>query len=189
MPMLGWMGRTCKSSLQLPGTWPTCCGHMLLWACHGERLSAWLHKVPGQAERAWCCSDPHIAEWAPLGAGAHHFWGKLLSLPASCCPSLYCCICFCVVTTGNQSGKLLGIEAVVSFSSVQRGTEMLCRRSCWPTGGQSWKQTTSHVHPQHSGRRTATTSSAAWALDAFLLLEFYLNPYQWQHEHLGNVHS
>lgn len=92
-----------------------------------------------------------------------------------------------LLLTGNQSDKLLGIEAV-SFSLLQRGMEMLCRRSCWPTGGQLWKQTTSRVHPQHSGRTTTTTSSAAWALSAFLLVKFYLNPYQWQHEHLGNAH-
>lgn len=143
---------------------------------------------PRAGRAAWCYSSPRIAVCMLFGTSVHHLWGKLLSLPASCCPSLYCCIWFCVVTTQNQSGKLPGIEAV-NFSSLQRGTEMLCRRSCWPIGGQSWKQTTSQVHPQHSGRTTTTTSSAAWALSAFLPVKFYLNPYQWQHQHLGNVHS
>lgn len=171
MPVLRWMSRTCKSSLWLPATWPARHGHTLLWACHSEHLSALVHKVPRQAGWAWCLCGPRMAAWAPLGAGVHHLWGQT----ASCCPSQYCCICFCVVTTRNQSGKLLGIEAV-HFSSLQRSTEMLCRRSCWPIGGQSWKRTTSQVHPQYPGRTTATASSAAWALSAFLLPKFYLNP-------------
>lgn len=49
MPMFRWMGRTCKSSLWLPATWPTCRRHTLFWVCHGECLSAPVHKVLGQA--------------------------------------------------------------------------------------------------------------------------------------------
>lgn len=98
MPVLRGMDRTCKSSLQLPATWPTHCGRTLLWACRGEHTSTAVHEVPRQAGRACCCSNPRIAVWAPLGTGAHHLCGKLLSLPASCCSSLCCSICLCVVT-------------------------------------------------------------------------------------------
>lgn len=131
MPVLRWMDRTCKSSLQLPATWPTRCGCTLLWACHGDHISTAVHEVPGQAGRAWCCSNPRIAVWAPLaqvpitsGANSSH----CLLHVAPLCAALSVPV---LLLTGNQSAKLLGIEAV-SSSSLQRGMEMLCRRSCWP---------------------------------------------------------
>lgn len=141
-------------------------GLTLLWAWPGECLFT-LEHVPGQPGRPWwCCSSAWVTGWAPLSTSGHHFWGKLLQLPASGGPSVSCCICSVL--------SLWGIKAV-SYWELKQCVSHNCREAqrCFAGVAGQWEGSCgSKLHFR------CICSTQAWQLP----------PSFQQHEHLVPFH-